>query len=41
MKIINNISEMQNWRNDSAKIAFVPTMGGTSAFNSTAPFFFW
>jgi pantoate--beta-alanine ligase len=28
MKIINNISEMQNWRNDSAKIAFVPTMGG-------------
>ncbi|VVM17813.1 hypothetical protein BSPWISOXPB_10560 [uncultured Gammaproteobacteria bacterium] len=28
MKIINNISEMQKWQNDSAKIAFVPTMGG-------------
>jgi pantothenate synthetase len=28
MKIISNISEMQKWQNDSAKIAFVPTMGG-------------
>jgi pantoate--beta-alanine ligase len=28
MKIIKSISEMQKWQNDSAKIAFVPTMGG-------------
>jgi hypothetical protein len=26
MKIISNISEMQKWQNDSAKIAFVPIL---------------
>ncbi|SMN11530.1 Pantoate--beta-alanine ligase [uncultured Candidatus Thioglobus sp.] len=28
MKVINNVNKMQEWRNESGKIAFVATMGG-------------